>query len=91
MFDEFFVTLFSNSSQDIYPENTMSRFTCRLPRPIKLEGNYRVGLVEIQYPAFQGVVSNNDLSDEFEDQITLPQVPSFLKDQSISLSKFVNL
>lgn len=91
MFDEFFVTLFSNSSQDVYPENTMSRFTCRLPRPIKLEGNYKVGLVEIQYPPYQGVVSNNELSDDFEDQITLPKVSPFLKTNTLSLSGFINL
>lgn len=88
--NEFYVTLFSNSSQDIYPENTMSRFTCRLPRPIKLEGNYRVGLVEIQYPPFQGVVSNNELSDEFEDEITLPEVSSFLKNKTLPLSGFIH-
>lgn len=91
MFEEFFVTLFSNSSQDVYPENTMSRFTCRLPRPIKLEGDYKVGLVEIQYPPYQGVVSNNESSDEFEDQITLPKVSPFLKNNTVSLYGFIDI
>lgn len=91
MADDFYVTLFSNSSQDLYPNNVMSRFTCKLPRPIKLEGNYRVGLIEIQYPAFQGIVTGgNDRSDESEDQIIFPSPTKSEKDKILTLKGFAN-
>lgn len=91
MADDFYVTLFSNSSQDLYPNNVMSRFTCKLPRPIKLEGNYRVGLIEIQYPAFQGIVTGgNDRSDESEDQIIFPSPAKSEKDKILTLKGFAN-
>lgn len=92
MSDEFFVTLFSNSSMDIYPENTMSSFTCKLPRPIKLEGNYRVGMVEIQYPPILGRVRNhfgtNDENDE--DVIELPTESNYMG-KTLNLQSFIFL
>ena len=33
-----------------YPDNTLSSFTTRLPNSIDLDGDWEVGLVEIQYP-----------------------------------------
>lgn len=33
-----------------YPENTLTNFMTRLPNPIDLQGDWEVGLVEIQYP-----------------------------------------
>ena len=47
---EFYLTLPSNSSMEYYPENTLTSFTTRLPNSIRLEGDWDVGLVEIQYP-----------------------------------------
>ena len=47
---EFYLTLPSNSSMEYYPENTLTSFTTRLPNSISLEGDWDVGLVEIQYP-----------------------------------------
>ena len=35
----FYVTLFSNASQSLYPNNTISAFTVELPRPIELGPN----------------------------------------------------
>jgi hypothetical protein len=48
--DEFYVTLPSNSSMKYYPDNTLCTFTTILPHVIELQGNWEVGLVEIQYP-----------------------------------------
>ena len=46
----FYLTLPSNSSADVYPDNTLNNFTVKLPRNIDLDGQWEVGLVEIQYP-----------------------------------------
>ena len=46
----FYVTLPSNSSLQYYPKNTTTNFVTRLPNNVDLEGQWEVGLVEIQYP-----------------------------------------
>ena len=46
----FYVTLPSNASMDIYPNNTKSNFQVRLPRTLYLNSRYEVALSEIQYP-----------------------------------------
>ena len=48
--NNFYLTLPSNSSMDVYPSNTMTNFKTRLPNRIELDGRWEVGLVEIQYP-----------------------------------------
>ena len=56
MFDNdpkhFYMTLFSNASQSLYPTNTIGAFTVELPQPIELgpKDNWEVGLCEISYP-----------------------------------------
>ncbi len=52
---EFFITLPSNTREE---GNTTSEFRAQLPHPIELEGQWSVGLAEIQYP-----VSYNTVSD----------------------------
>ena len=47
---DFYLTLPSNSSMDIHPDNTMANFKTRLPNRVELEGRWEVGMVEIQYP-----------------------------------------
>lgn len=44
--DQFYVRLFSTSSQEIYPDNTKSHFTIKLPEPLELKGEWECGLVE---------------------------------------------
>ena len=56
----FYVTLFSNASQELFPENTKSSFTIELPQPIHLGPNdtWKVGLCEFTYPPkFRGTIS----------------------------------
>lgn len=48
--DSFYLTLLSNSSTSYYPENTTAHFLTKLPKTIKLEGEWVVGLVEFHYP-----------------------------------------
>ena len=47
----FYLTLPSNSSSEFFPENTLTHYLTKLPRPIDLSGGqWEVGLSEIQYP-----------------------------------------
>jgi hypothetical protein len=46
----FYVTLPSNSSKDVYPNNTLTKFSTKLKTPIKLEGFYEVALIEAILP-----------------------------------------
>lgn len=46
----FYLVLPSDSSRQLFPHNTLTHFTTKLPRPITLAGEWEVGLVEIQYP-----------------------------------------
>ena len=50
MSHQFSITLPSDSSMKYYPDNTVAKFVTKLPEPIKLEGEYEVGLAEIIYP-----------------------------------------
>lgn len=47
---DFYLTLLSNSSLDIYSRNTTSSFIVQLPHKIKLNKNWIVGLAELQFP-----------------------------------------
>lgn len=46
----FHLTLPSNSSMDYFPDNTLTHFVTHLPHELDLEGEWEVGISEIQYP-----------------------------------------
>lgn len=46
----FYVTLFSNASAHVYPGNKISNFRTKLAKPIVLNHQYEVAVIEIQYP-----------------------------------------
>ena len=46
----FYITLPSNASLDVYPNNTLTKYTVRLPRTLYLKEGYEVALAEIMYP-----------------------------------------
>ena len=46
----FYLTLPSNSSFQFYPNNTLAHFTTQLAKEVDLQGQWEVGLSEIQYP-----------------------------------------
>lgn len=52
--DQFFLHLFSNSSQHVYPSNTKTSFIIKLPKTIELKGNYECGLVEFYHDKIIG-------------------------------------
>ena len=50
MKSDFYFTLPSNSSLTDFPNNSSNDFKVRLPRPIRLQGNWRVALATISVP-----------------------------------------
>ena len=48
--DEYFIEAVSNASMDIFPNNTLTKFSNKLASPIELHGEWVVGLQEIFYP-----------------------------------------
>ena len=46
----FYLTLPSNSSLNYYPENTLANYKTKLPQLFDLEGEWEVGLAEMQFP-----------------------------------------
>ena len=50
MSHQFYITLLSDSSMEYYPDNTVAKFTTKLPEAVELNGDYEVGLAEIIYP-----------------------------------------
>ena len=46
----FYLTLPSNSSLQFYPQNTVTQFTTQLAHHLDLQGQWEVGLAELQYP-----------------------------------------
>ena len=50
MATDFYLTLPSNASIKMYPNNTLAHYITDLPRRIDLTGEWECGLAEIQYP-----------------------------------------
>ncbi len=46
----FYLTLPSNASLDVYPNNKTTDYRVSLPQSIELEGNWEVGLYSVSYP-----------------------------------------
>src|SRR5258705_1377917 len=59
--NEFYLTLPSNSSMNYFPDNTLAKFTTKLPAPILLQDDWEVGLAEIIYPtSFYNVIADKN-------------------------------
>lgn len=58
--DSFYLTLPSNSSMAYFPNNTTANYSTKLPRSIKLEGEWMVGIVEFQYPCTMFTVQERE-------------------------------
>ena len=81
---QFFLTLPSNSSMHLFPENTLAHYQTQLAQPIHLEGTWECGLSEIFYPrSWYNVTKGSDTlhimqpkglnGDAQRYKITLPQ------------------
>ena len=49
--ESFTIELVSNSSGEVFPDNTLSFFTSFLPEQLNLEGQWEVAISEISYPS----------------------------------------
>lgn len=58
--ESFYLTLLSNSSMEYFPDNVTTRFSTKLPKSIKLEGQWSVGIVEFQYPCTMFTVQEHE-------------------------------
>ena len=57
----FYMTLPSNSSQEFFPDNTLTEFTTKLPSTIELTGEWEVGLAEMMFPRSWYTIPKNGL------------------------------
>lgn len=86
---EFYVTLFSNSDQKKYTNNSTSKFTVTLPKPINIDQTqWCVGLTDCYHPKIIGTVSGEAEGDQ--DKIVLPYLVSE-STFSYDLNALVNL
>ncbi len=59
--NEFYLTLPSNSSMNYFPDNTLAKFTTKLPAPVLLQDDWEVGIAEIIYPtSFYNVIDGSN-------------------------------
>ena len=61
--DHFYITLFSNASQHLYPDNKISTFTIQLAHPIILDLSeiWEVGSCELSFSERQLLEDNTDV------------------------------
>ena len=62
----FYLTLPSNSSQQYFPENTMTEFTTKLSSSIELTNEWEVGLAEIMFPRSWYTIPKKGLTIEVD-------------------------
>ena len=60
MATDFYMTLPSNASMEMHPDNTLTHYVTHLPQRIDLTGEWECGLAEIQYPHTWYNVTEND-------------------------------
>ena len=57
---QFDLFLPSNSSTKYFPTNTLTEYTTHLAKEIDLQGEWEVGLAEIQYPHARNNITDSD-------------------------------
>ena len=60
MATDFYMTLPSNASMEMHPDNTLTHYVTHLPQRIDLTGEWECGLAEVQYPHTWYNVTEND-------------------------------
>ena len=61
MATDFYMTLPSNASMEMHPDNTLTHYVTHLPQRIDLTGEWECGLAEVQYPHTWYNVAENDV------------------------------
>lgn len=70
--ENFYLTLLSNSSSNIFPENRTSRFKVHLNKEINVEGDWSVVLTEMSYPfTFYNVTEKHNEIQIIYDKYTI--------------------
>ena len=73
MTTDFYMTLPSNASMKIHPDNTLSHYVTVLPHRIDLIGEWECGLTEMQYSHTWYNVTENDVW-LFLEEVDVPDV-----------------
>ena len=84
----FYVTLFSNASLDLYPDNSLAVFTSHLAHPIDLgtsSSEWEVGLCDISWPQ-KDLSMTGTLVFVYCDLIT----PQFVADQNLRALRIIS-
>ena len=88
--DEYFIEAVSNASMDLFPSNTLTKFTNRLQQTINLSGDWVVGVQEIFYP-IELVNNRKKISGKVKYKPTGETHSfSFGMEEGETLQKFVN-
>ena len=58
---EFTIDLISNTSMEVFGENTMAKFCNQLAQPLTLDGEWQVALSSISFPSNINNVNSNGL------------------------------
>ena len=101
---QFYLTLPSNSSMNIYPNNTLAKYTTRLHNDVSLQGEWEVGLSEIVFPKTWFNINENQYvrirvytngHDIIEDEASVEEIDYFdrptLFDVKIRPGYYVNV
>ena len=93
--DHFYVTLFSNASIDLYPDNTRAVFTTHLAHPIDLgtsSSEWEVGLCEISYggPSNEPVKPNTHVDKTMVFVYCDLVAPQFVADQNLRTLRIIH-
>lgn len=60
----FYIAALSNASMDLYPANTLTKYTVHLPKTIDLDGPYELALTSFQYSrSWNNVTQNSNMFD----------------------------
>ena len=84
MSDQFYVTIFSNASRNLYPDNTIGAFTVELAGPIHMDphANWEVGLCEFRCPGAidksMGLMNCDLISPHFEASSLVRCLPTYV-------------
>ena len=76
MTTDFYLTLPSNASMKMYPDNTLAHYITALPQRIDLTGDWEYGLAEIQYPHTWYNVTEEDVWFFFSEKNPTGLTPS---------------
>ena len=93
--NQFYVTLFSNASKVVFPDNSLPAFTIHLAQPIDLgtSSDWEVGLAEISYKAPNRQVMQGAVVDLISSTIVLTYCdlisPQFVSTENVRLLRTI--